>query len=135
MHNRLLAYLVRALGTVDFLALAVVFMSKDTIGSIHSSVGLGDMPDEPIVWYLARSASTFYAVFGALVFFVSFDVERYRPLIRFFAIVGAVHGILLFWIGRGSGLPSWWWSSEGPMFLVIAAAVFFLARPSREAAS
>jgi len=52
---------------------------------IHHYVGLGEMPKSPIVNYLARSLSAFYAMLGAFTLFISFDINRYRNLVTLWA--------------------------------------------------
>ena len=51
----------------------------------HASLGLGPMPQGPLVGYLIRSASALYALHGALALFLSFDVRRYWRVITFLA--------------------------------------------------
>jgi hypothetical protein len=53
------------------------------MAATHRWLGLGEMPTGPVVEYLARSLSAFYAVMGALCLVVAADLERYRPLVRF----------------------------------------------------
>jgi hypothetical protein len=47
------------------------------------------MPTGPVVEYLARSLSAFYALMGALCLVLTTDLERYRPLVRFLASLTA----------------------------------------------
>ena len=46
---------------------------------IHRQVGLGELPQVPIVGYLTRSISALYALHGALLVFMAGDVRRYLP--------------------------------------------------------
>ena len=46
---------------------------------------LGPFPTAPIVEYLARSLSAFYALHGVITLVISTDVPRYRPLIGVWA--------------------------------------------------
>jgi len=120
---RLLAFLLRALGAFDLLALAAVVVPASWIASAHGRLGLGELPNEPIVFYLARSASAVYALHGAIVFFVSFDVRRYDPLIRFLSLAAIFHGALIVAIDAASSMPAWWTIIEGPCFAATGVAV------------
>src|SRR5262249_10905853 len=94
----------------------------------HRWAGLGELPAAPIVGYLARSASALYALHGATVVFVSFDVERYRPLIRFLALLAVVHGGVMFGIDWVVGMAAWWLWLEGPGFAATGVAVLVALR-------
>src|SRR5262249_25937500 len=94
----------------------------------HKWLGLGPIPQEPIVGYLARSASALYALHGAMVLFMSFDVERYAPLIRFMGLAALVHGAVILGIDFFEGLPALWRYGEGPAFAAARVAVLWLQR-------
>ena len=93
--QRKLAILLRVLGSLDLLALAAVVMPQAWLAAAHRFAGLGMMPTEPIVGYLTRSASALYALHGAMVLFISFDVARYERLIRFMAYAAVIHGAVI----------------------------------------
>ena len=59
-----LRYLV---GIGGLFALVPVFMPFSWMVATHRWLGLGEMPTAPVVEYLARSISAFYAFFGAFV--------------------------------------------------------------------
>ena len=63
--------------------------------AMHAHLGLGRLPDAPIVGYLARSTSAFYPVEGDLFWVVSFDLVRYRPVVRYLGATTAVFGVAL----------------------------------------
>lgn len=85
---------------------------------------MGPFPEETIAFYLARSSSLMYAVHGVLLIFVSFDVERYLPLIRLLAGLALVHGVILMIIDYRTGMPWWWTCGEG--FLLISWGILVL---------
>jgi hypothetical protein len=114
MRTKLLRILLWLLGLSMLLAVAPVVMPFSWMVEIHRWLGLGEMPTEPIVEYLARSLSAFYAVFGAVFLFVALDLERYRPLVRFLGITFAVMGVVVTWVDLLAGLPWWWTAFEGP---------------------
>jgi hypothetical protein len=85
----------------------------------------------PVVEYLARSVSAFYALVGALCVVVASDVDRYRPLVRLLGMGVALMGLVLLFIDLAAGMPWWWTASEGPGSIVVGAVLFVLARPGR----
>jgi hypothetical protein len=58
-----------------------VFMPMSWMAATHRWLGLGEMPAGPIVEYLARSQSAFYALVGVLCLVMASDLDRYRPLV------------------------------------------------------
>ena len=98
-----LAILLRGVGCLDLLALLAVVMPRHWMDVAHKFVGLGTFPDGPIVGYLARSTSALYALHGAMVLFMSFDVARHARLIRFMAVAALVHGAVILGIDLAEG--------------------------------
>ncbi len=120
--ERTLALLLRIIGLVSFSAIVPTFMPFSWMEASHSWLGMGELPDAAIVHYLTRSESLLYAAHGAVVVFVSFNVRRYLPALRFTAGVLAFCGISLTVIDFWSGMPWFWTGAEGP-FLILAGAV------------
>jgi predicted membrane channel-forming protein YqfA (hemolysin III family) len=87
------------------------------------------MPTASVVEYLARSLSAFYALVGALCLVMASDLERYRPLVRFFGVAFALLGIVFTGVDLVAGMPWWWTALEGPRALAVGALIYFLARP------
>jgi hypothetical protein len=88
------------------------------------------MPTGPVVEYLARSLSAFYAVMGAPCLVVAADLERYRPVVRFLGVAFALMSLVLVGVDLAAGMPWWWSASEGPGGVVFGALLFYLARPA-----
>ena len=133
-NRRTLALVLRCIGVVDALALAAVFMPRAWMSAAAVSLGLEPLPLDPIVGYLARSASAMYALHGLMVIYVSFDVTRYWPLIRFLAIISLFHGMVMLGIDIGEGMPRWWQIVEGPSFSATGAIVLWFQRGGVESA-
>jgi hypothetical protein len=106
--DRTVALALRFFGAIDMLALVAVAMPYAWMQAIHARLGLGVMPDAPIVEYLARHVSLWYAVHAATFLYLSTDVPRFRPVIRFLGWFGLAFVVVLAWINAGSGLPLWW---------------------------
>jgi len=120
------------LGIGSLFALVPVVMPFSWMVATHRWLGLGEMPDGPVVEYLARSVSAFYALFGALFLLVASDLERYRPVVRFLGVALALVGLVLLGVDLAAGMPWWWSALEGPLWVVLGALLFVLARsPSR----
>jgi hypothetical protein len=112
--REVVAVVLRAFGVLDLCALVAVFLPLRWMAAAHAALGLGAMPEGPLVGYLARSVSALYALHGATVLFISFDVRRYWRLITFLAAVALLHGAVMLGIDLAEGMPVWWTVVEGP---------------------
>jgi hypothetical protein len=127
--DKALVLLLRFVGVGSLLALVAVFVPVSWMAATHRWLGLGEMPTAPVVEYLARSLSAFYALLGALCLVMASDLERYRPLVRFFGVAFALLGIVFTGVDLVAGMPWWWSASEGPGGVVFGALLFVLTRP------
>ena len=128
--DKVVVLLLRFLGVGSLLALVPVFMPFSWMAATHRWLGLGEMPTGPVVEYLARSLSAFYAIKGALCLVVAADLDRYRPLVRFLGLAFALMSLVLVGVDLAAGMPWWWSASEGPGGVVFGALLFLLARPA-----
>ena len=87
---------------------------------------MGELPGEPIVGYLARSASAFYALTGGLLWVVSFDLRRFRPVVCYLGVAFILIGLMLAAVDLGEGMPWWWCLVEGPVNIGFGAAILIL---------
>ena len=108
------------------LALVFVVAPRAWMEEIHIWLGLGVFPDTPIVWYLARSTSAFYAMMGGLYWLASYDMGRQRRLLLFLGWWTVVLGVMLFGIDLWVGLPLSWTLSEGPVVILMGVAMLYL---------
>ena len=86
--DKVLVFLLRLVGVGSLFALVAVVMPSTWMAATHRWLGLGEMPTGPVVEYLARDLSAFYALAGALLLamashkahlpFVSSPVARNR---------------------------------------------------------
>src|SRR5215472_19339881 len=118
------------LGIGSLFALVPVVMPFSWMVATHGWLGLGEMPTGPVVEYLARSLSAFYAIMGTLCLVLATDLERYRPLVRFLGVAFALMSVVLLGVDLAAGMPWWWSASEGPGGVVFGALLFVLARPA-----
>jgi hypothetical protein len=129
--DKVLVILLWFLGVTALFALVPVFMPRSWIAETHRWLGLGELPSGPVVEYLARTLSAFYAMFGALCLLVATDLERYRPVARFLGAAQVVMGLVFVGVDLAAGMPSWWTACEGPPEIGIGALMMILARPAR----
>ena len=120
--------ILRVLGCAAVCAIPAIFMPYSWMNAIHGWLGLGQLPDTPIVSYLARSLSMFYAMFGAISLFASSNVRRHRELVTLLAVISMLLGVILFGIDYGSGMPSHWTVVEGPFTILVGAIILWLQR-------
>jgi hypothetical protein len=128
--DKVLAALLRTLGVTTLAALTAVFIPLSWMADTHRRLGLGEMPTAPVVEYLARSVSAFYAFFGVLCLMAAADLDRYLPLVRFLGISLAVMGIVFLGVDLVAGMP-WWWSACEGLPVVVGTLLVFLARRNR----
>jgi hypothetical protein len=128
--DRALVILLRLLGVTALFGLLAVVLPESWMAATHRWLGLGEMPTAPVVEYLARSLSAFYALLGALCLVMASDLDRYRPLVRFFGVAFALLGIVVTGVDLVAGMPWWWTAMEGPRALAVGALIYFLARPA-----
>lgn len=120
--------ILRVVGIGGLFAIPAIFLPYSWMNAIHQFLGLGELPHAPIVDYLARSLSAFYAVMSAIILFVSCDVRRYRGLLKLWAILVIAVGCALLGIDLHAGLPLSWTISEGPPTIVVGLIVLWLQR-------
>lgn len=130
----MLAVILRLMGAASLTALVFVAAPHGWMSSIHADLGLGPMPDSPVVWYLARSTSAFYALLGGLFWVVSFDLERHRRVLGYLGVVIPVLGATLLATDSLEGLPRFWTYWEGPFVLAFGVAILVLNRSGRGSA-
>jgi len=120
--ERVLVLLLRVVGCVELLALLPTVMPRAWMALIHEHIGLGTFPPGPIVEYLARALSAFYAFHGGLLLLLSTDVRRYAVVLTYAAVTIVGFGVLAIAVDVWVGMPWWWTAGEGP-FLVLFGIV------------
>jgi len=129
--ERRLVLFLRILACVTGLALFAVFMPRHCMATTHEWLGVGKFPDGPIVEYLARSLSAFYAMHGGLMWLISTDPRRCAPLLTYVAWTTTVFGAGLLAIDSLAGLPLQWTAMEGPFVVVLGLVMLFLKTKAR----
>lgn len=127
--ERAIIYLLRFDAAAELSAIVAVLMPFSMMQQIYEEwLGMIEIPSGPLVEYLARSVSAFYVLHGAITLFISFDIKRYWPLIRFWAASFVVLGFFLLGIDYTAGLPWYWALSEGFFPIVFGGVLLVLHR-------
>jgi hypothetical protein len=130
--DRVLRMLLRWVGIVSLFALVAVFMPYAWMDNIHRAIGMGSLPSQPIVGYLARSLSLFYALMGGLLLLCSFDIPRYWVLLRYLSIAFVFFGMVVLGIDYFEGMPDYWRRLEGPFVIAYGIAMMVLVLRSKK---
>ena len=124
----MLILLLRLIGTTSALATFAVILPYDWMNRIHAWAGMGDLPSDPIVGYLARSLSAFYAFYGALLWYLSFYPVTHRAILRFVGFATTAFGVILLVVDWTEGMPFYWALFEGPIAIVYGFLLLYLTR-------
>ena len=125
--ERALIVLLRISGIILMTALVAAIMPFSWMDEVHRRLGMGDLPEAPITGYLARSLSAMYALHGAIVFFISLDIRRHLPVVKFLAALSVVFGAGMFVLDFAVGMPPRWTAGEGPSVVVLGGVLLWLA--------
>jgi hypothetical protein len=120
-----LIWFLRFSATMFLCAAPAVVMPTAWMSAINDLLGLGPFSNVPRMQYLARSMSALYVTMGGSYWFMSNDVRRYLPLLRFtvplmigFAVTIVVLDVqidmpLTWTVGEAISLVGWtlalWW--------------------------
>ena len=130
---RLLRAILAVTGAGLLLAAVPIFFPAAVINYLHQQLGLGEFPNAAIAFYLARSTSLLYAVHGALMFFVSFNLVRYWPLVRLFGYLHIVLGLTMLGIDLSAPMPLYWIIGEGMPVAATGLLILWLWNRSNSA--
>jgi len=125
--ERQLVLFLRIYGGVLLLAFGAVVMPAGWMKWSYEELGLGVWPEEtPLLEYLARTASLLYGCAGGALVLMSFDVPRYRPLIRLVGWISLPAAVYLLVLDLALEMPWWWNWSEGAAVYVSGLALLWL---------
>jgi hypothetical protein len=124
---RLLVILLRLAGTLMVTAFLAMLLPTEWMAATHLWLGLGEFPRAPVVEYLARSIAALYGFHGVLLLLLSRDPVRYRPLVRYIAIMNVLFGVMITVIDLEAGMPISWAMLEGPPVIAFGVVVGVLA--------
>ncbi|MEZ6040451.1 MAG: hypothetical protein R3C20_08095 [Planctomycetaceae bacterium] len=96
------------------------------MNSAHDWLGLGTLPEAPIVSYLTRSLSLLYFIFALFTLGIAGNLRQYKPLVGIWGQAAGIAGIVLFGIDWHAGMPYAWTFTEGPPGIIIGATIYTL---------
>jgi len=126
MSERLLLIILRLNAVMLVLAFPAVIMPYEWMNVIHHWLGLGELPDIPILGYLTRSISLLYGMLGILTFLIAADPKRYWTLIALWGVASLGTGIVLGVVDIVHRMPFYWTLAEAPYLLCLGIAVLVL---------
>jgi hypothetical protein len=126
--ERALVLLLRGIAVAAALAVVPVFMPHRWMDECHRWLGLGELPELPVIVYLTRSLSAVYVFHAGVLWIVAGDVRRYAALVTYLAAAFFTFGVVTLWIDIHAGLPWPWIAVEGPLGMVFGLATLILQR-------
>jgi len=127
-RQRISAFLLRLSGSVEILAFIAVVMPRSWMEIAHTWLGLGEMPNGPIIMFMIRQASYTYGIHGISLWVIASDVERFRLLVILNGIAFLVAAPVFFLIDHTSGMPLWWTLGGAFGCAGFGAALLWLSR-------
>lgn len=126
--HSLLVFLLRLGGTVTILAFPTMLLPNEWMAAVHRWIGMGELPEAPVVTYLARSVSALYGFHGVLLFLIATHPARYRPFVVYVGWMNVAFGLMLLAIDLHAGMPAWWTALEGPVVVMLGVVILVLSR-------
>ena len=124
----LLKFILRLFGSASLTALVFVFAPYAWMDQIHAQLGMGSLPAQPVVGYLARSTSALYALIGGTFWMLSFNPKRYRAVLMHLSCSIVALGAILLLVDWLEGMPLWWKLWEGPFVISFGTVLLLLSR-------
>jgi hypothetical protein len=130
-YSSLQAWVLRLVGTVEMLAFGAVVMPRAWMAAGHAWLGLSDAPQSPVFDSVMRQVSFSYGLHGLALWFIAWDVARYRPLVVLTAVgyLAAAPAFIL--IDVANGMPWLWMLGNGGSCLLIGCILSSLLGAER----
>ena len=125
--ERWLALALRILAVPVLLAFPCALLPVSWMDATHRWLGLGALPEAPILEYLARSSSLLYGYHGLLLLLVASNVPRHLPVIWLMGGAGVAFGLAMLVIDHAAGLPAYWQALEGSFIALESCLILILA--------
>jgi len=128
IKERILIIVLRVTAVLTMTAFFAVIMPFDWMAKTNDWLGLQKLENTPLTGYLTRSLSLIYVINGALVLYLSFDVRRYKEVIRFMGFLCIPFGISIICIDCSVQMPLYWKACEGAFTIVTGLVILWLVR-------
>jgi hypothetical protein len=126
--ERALIWFLRLTAITLLPAAIAVVMPHAWMSAVHQWLGLDVLPDMPMIGYLTRSLSALYAFLGTACWFLSRDVRRYAPFLRFMVSISLFFGATLCAIDTLVEMPTLWTLIETLFVLCWTTTLWWLMR-------
>src|SRR2546425_5938583 len=103
-----LKLLLQGFGAVTAIALVPFVMPRSWMAMVHEWLGMGVLPDQPVVEYLARTTSALYGLLGGLYLVLATDVRRFARAITYSAVAALLISAVNTALCLRAGMPTWW---------------------------
>jgi hypothetical protein len=123
-----LAWFLRLFALMFLCAAPAVVMPTGWMSAINDALGLGPFADVPLMQYLARSESALYVSMGGSYWFMSNDVRRYLPLLRFTVPLMAIFDVTVILLDVQIGMPLLWTVGEAISLVAWTLLLWWLVR-------
>lgn len=120
---RLQRLVLRVIASVSLIALPAIFAPRLTVEKLSVLLDFGTPPHLPLLIYMASGASCVYLAQAVLLWLMSRDVIRYRPLIVFCGWAYLAFGPLFLWIDINAGMPSFQVAADAMSCLIGGASL------------
>lgn len=125
---RIVVLLLRLGGAITLLAFGAMLLPWSWMAATHRLLGLGTLPELPVIEYLNRTIAALYGFHGVLLLLVASDVRRYRPLVSYVIAMDVLFGAIALAVDLEAGLPWWWTAVEGPSLIAFGLLLWWFAR-------
>ena len=123
-----LKVLLQAFGAVTAIALVPFVMPRSWMAAVHEWLGMGALPDKPVVEYLARTTSALYGFLGGLYLVLATDVRRFARVITYSAVATLLISAVNTALCLRAGMPTWWIWSDVVACWLFALGILLLQR-------
>ena len=108
------------------IALFPFVMPLSWMAFIHEWLGMGVLPDKPVVEYLARTTSALFGFLGGLYLVLATDVRRYARVITYSAMATLVLPAVNTPLCLRAGMPPWWMWGDVVVCWLFGLGILFL---------
>ena len=129
--DRWLIRFLQFIGTSAIFAFGAAIMPEKWIVEVAEELGFEPFPHSPLTFYLARNLSLLYGFIGVLLWIITLDWHRYRPLVPWVIVGTIAFGILQAIVDAQSAMPMWWTLGESLSTIVGGVMLAVLERKSR----
>jgi hypothetical protein len=120
---RMQRLILRLIAVVSLIALPAIFAPELAVERLSVLMGFGKLPLTPLLIYMTAGASCVFVAQAILLWLMSLDVVRYRPLIVFCGWAYLAFGPLFLWIDTHAGMPTFQIAADSLGSLVAGTAL------------